>query len=179
MRPEELYTRSSVKAISPPTSRIGFGFFGDVADGVVQPAEFAALRKDFWSQKLDRFNCRGPAIDRDIIDAAERSEELGTQFLGECRAADALVHKAIRRDGDYQHIAECPGLLEVANVPDVQEIEDAVAVNDALPGGAQPIEGDREVFKGVNFAVRGHACESLHGAGRVVRQVRSFRVARV
>ena len=52
----------------------------------------------------------------------------------------ALIHKAIRRNGHDEDVAEAAGLFEVPNVPDVQQVEYAVAVHDRLLVVARSLE---------------------------------------
>ena len=54
------------------------------------------------------------------------------------RPVRALVDEAVGRHGDDQDVAELAGLLEMADVADVQRVEDAVAVDDLLVVGRSP-----------------------------------------
>jgi hypothetical protein len=43
-----------------------------------------------------------------------------------------FIHVTIRRDRHHQNISQTPGLLEIADMSDMQQIKDPVTVNDLL-----------------------------------------------
>ena len=63
----------------------------------------------------------------------QRGECFGTQVVAEGRSVGALVDEPIGCDGDYEAIAELPRLLQVSDVPDVEQVEYTVALHDLGP----------------------------------------------
>ena len=73
------------------------------------------------------------------VDRLEREQHLGALGLRRDRTPRALVraHGSIRVDADDERVAEAPGLLEIADMPGMQQIEHAVGEDDRLSGRAQ------------------------------------------
>src|SRR5262245_13515891 len=59
----------------------------------------------------------------------------------------ALVNPLIGRERDDENVAVALGFLEVTQVADVQEVEDAVAVDDLLPLLAETGQDGRKVVE--------------------------------
>ena len=100
----------------------------------------AALHVDRRAQRADRLD-RGRRVgDGDVIDRHERRHRFGAQALVEHRAPRALVDEPVRGDRDHQDVALAARRLEVADVAGMQQVEDAVAVDDAPAARALPLE---------------------------------------
>jgi hypothetical protein len=54
------------------------------------------------------------------------------QALREHRPAGPLVDESVRRNGDYQDVAQFSRRLEVADMAHVEKVEGAVRVHDGL-----------------------------------------------
>ena len=85
------------------------------------------------SKHADGFDRCRPLVDADEIDAFQRGECFGTQVVAEGRSVGALVDEPIGCDGDHEAIAELPRLLQVSDVPDVEQVEYTVALHDLGP----------------------------------------------
>ncbi len=70
------------------------------------------------------------AIDAHVVHAIQSRQSLCTESLFEHRPVRAFVDKLVGSHGHDQHIAELPGGLQITDVADVQEIENAVAMDD-------------------------------------------------
>ena len=77
--------------------------------------------------------------DHHRVDARERLEDLGPLRLRDDRPARPLdeADGAVRIHANQQRVAKPPGLCQVAQVTDVEQIEHAVGEHDDLAGGAQ------------------------------------------
>ena len=62
-----------------------------------------------------------------------------------------FIHPVIGGHGNNQDIAESPGCLKVADVTDVEQVEDAMAVDHALPLFLSLRNQTRDVFQVVDF----------------------------
>lgn len=126
-------------------SAVGFdggAFLADGGGGVVRGVGvFAALGVDVGLYALKHLDRGGPAVDRDVVHAAQRREHLGPLGLGKRGAARAFVDKTVGGDGDDQHSPKPAGGVEVADVADVQEVEAAVTQHDPPPGDAVVADG--------------------------------------
>ena len=68
-----------------------------------------------------------------------------------------LVDMFVSREGDDEHVAHRLGLLEVAEVPDVEQVEDPVAVHDLPPLAAEAGKGGGELREGLDLVAGEHA----------------------
>ena len=108
------------------------------------------LHQHIRPETLDHGN-RGVLVERNhIVDALEARQDLCSILFRLHRTRRPLqsTNRVIAVDTHHQQIAHPPCLLEVANVPDVQEIETPVRENDA--GALCPVRGEflAEVFQG-------------------------------
>ena len=116
--------------------------FDDVApdDSVGSPV--GAFREDVGLQSLDQIVRSGLVEDYNTIPACQRFEDLGALGLGgngTSRSLD-LPNRTVRVQTDDQGIPQCTRLLEVSQVTDVQEVEDAVGENDGSSGCPQALD---------------------------------------
>jgi len=114
--------------------RQSFGF--DAArDVAFLVAVFRTLQVEVRPHRLD--DVLGPWIgrDTDVIDAFESGDHLGAQLLGEDRPVGSLVDEFVGRQGDDQNIAMLFADIEMALVPDMQDVEHAMRQHDLPPGG--------------------------------------------
>ena len=86
--------------------------------------------------------------DHDVVDHPERGQNLGPLRGGLHRPAAPLQrrHRAVGVDGDEQAVGFRGGPPQVADVPDVQEIEAPVGERDGAPGGAVRPDERRRAF---------------------------------
>ena len=75
----------------------------------------------------------------DARDAGQRGDHLGALVFGVdwTRRAFQPPHGCVAVDADQKRIAERACLLQVAHMPNVENVEDAVREDDALAGRAQ------------------------------------------
>ena len=110
--------------------------FDNVAtdDGVVGP--IGALHEHVGLQVLDDVVRSLLVEDRDAIDTLERPKNLGTLMFGRDGAVGALVrpNRSVGIDGYDENITERTGLLQIAHVPRMQEIEYTVREHHTMPG---------------------------------------------
>ena len=110
--------------------------FHDVAtnDGVVGP--IGALHEHVGLQVFYDVVRSLLVEDGHGIDALERRKNLGTLMFGRDWAISALVrtNRSVRVDGYDQDIPERTGLLQIAHVPRMQEIEYTVREDHTTPG---------------------------------------------
>ena len=99
--------------------------------------ELGPLDEDVGPQNLDGLNGHGPLVDDDEIDAFQGGDGLGAEVLGEDRTVGALVDEAVGGDGNDENVAELAGLLKMADVADVQRVENAVTKDDLVTAGAR------------------------------------------
>jgi len=71
--------------------------------------------------------------DDDGIDARQRGQHGGTLALGDERAPRALefAHGAVSVEADDEQIAKSPGALQIADVPEVDQVETSIGGHDA------------------------------------------------
>ena len=74
----------------------------------------------------------------------------------------------IRRQSDDQNIAKQLGLLEMANVADVQQIEDAMTMDDARLLGAVRLDVFRDGFEALDLGFLAHFVLLLSAALRIL-----------
>ena len=116
--------------------------FNDVAadDGVFGPV--LAFDEHIRLQRGDEI-VRGVRIeDDDTVDTLERLEHFRALGLRRDWPRRPLVRadRSVGVEADDQRVAQRAGVLQVSEVADVQEIEDAVGEHDLLAGGAQPCD---------------------------------------
>ena len=99
----------------------------------------------------------------------------GAQSLVKDRPMRALVDKLIGRDGDHEHIALPFGRLEVADVPDVQQVEDPMAMHHGLAVSAQRLNLAHEILKGNGLGVYGHGSPIIVEVAPATRRTPSLR----
>jgi len=112
-------------------SHLDFGSQGAV--GVdLGLAVFTPLAEHVGSDEAQQLGSGRPLVDGHEVDDVESGDRLGAQGAGEGRPIRAFVDELVRRDGDDQDVAVLAGLLEMPDVADVQQVEHAVAVDDAF-----------------------------------------------
>ena len=77
--------------------------------------------------------------DHDVVDAAQRGDELRAMLGGQNRPALPLqrLHRGIVVDRDDEQVGLLRGGLEIAHVADVQQVEAAVGERDRAAGRAR------------------------------------------
>ena len=127
-----------VGELQPAADRRDRGLFQwDGARAVGVRAELRAFDKDIRPERLNGLNRHRPVVDGDEIDALQRRDCFGPKLLREHRPVRALVDIVVRSHGDDEDLPQPLGLLEMANVPNVERIKDAVAMHDLLVVPAQ------------------------------------------
>ena len=110
-----------------------------------------SLGEDVRAKQLDGLDAHRPGVDGHVIDAAQAGDRLGPQVLGERRAVRALVDVLVGRERDHQDVAVLLGGLEVTNMPDVQQVKDAVAVNNSPAAGAHLVQQGSQLFQSLDL----------------------------
>ena len=95
------------------------------------------LGVDIGFHEFNRLHRRRPVIDGHVVDAVQRGNGLGAQVMGKSGVVRSLIDVFVRRHRDDEDIAQSLRLLKVADVPDVQQVEDAVALYNLSFTGAQ------------------------------------------
>ena len=118
-------------------SAVAFDGVALVAEaGVVGGLVLAPLDVDVRADALEQLRGAGMVIDVDPVDAIELGEVVCAEFLGDQRPAVALGHLAVAGDGDEEDVALCARVAEVPDVARVDDVETAVAVDQAAACGA-------------------------------------------
>lgn len=89
----------------------------------------------------------------DVIDTTERAQNLRAILLAIDRASGAFqrAHGGVAIERDEQCVAELPGLLQIADMPGVQEIETAVGKNHPSVRGGKFVAYECEFGGGFQF----------------------------
>ena len=129
----------STGELESSTDRLHRVFFGDDAPSEVgrHVLVIRPFNVNIGSDELDCLDCGGVRVDGNEIDAFQGRDELSTQLLGKRRAMAALVHISVGRESHHEHVTHRLRLFEIAEVADVEKVEDAVAVDDALALGPE------------------------------------------
>ena len=150
-----------VRKGQPSADRLdGLLLFDDLACEIV--LDVGVLTSFDVDARLDLLECldRGrPAVDRYVVDVAQRCDGLGPQTLVEYGTARALADIPVFGQRHDQHVAEFSRLLKVANMPRMHQVEGAVAMDDRFAVGLVPRDDllefvERHYFFGYLF---GHA----------------------
>jgi hypothetical protein len=82
----------------------------------------------------DAVDCRC-VKEEHVVDAVESSEDFRALSFGLQRAPFSLERgdAGVAVDAEYQHVAECPGFMQISYVADMKKIETAVGKNDPFP----------------------------------------------
>ena len=107
------------------------------------------------AQKFNGLDGHRPFIYGNVIHAIQSRNGLGPQVLAKDRAVRPLIHVAIRRDGDNEDVPHLFSLLEIANVPYVQKIKNAVAVDNSF-ARAKRLKHFGQLFKTMYFIILTH-----------------------
>ena len=114
--------------------------FDDVAtdDGIFGPV--GAFHEHVGLQRGNDVVGRVLIEGDDRIDGRQRLEQLDALVLRRNGTASTFIsrHRSIGIDADDQCVTHRPCLLQIANVPRMQQIEHAVGEDDAATGGAKP-----------------------------------------
>jgi len=81
---------------------------------------------------MDSFNGHRPAVESDKIYTCECGNGLQAQVLVKDGAMGPFVDVGIGRQGHNENITHGSGLLKVANVANVEQVENTMTVDDAL-----------------------------------------------
>lgn len=114
-----------------------------------------ALHVEVGPDEPDCLDGSEMGIDGDKINALEASEHLGVELLWEGGAVRPLVHEPVGRERDDEHVAYRLGLMEIPQVPDVEQVEDPVAVDDPPARRAEAGQQIIEFGDGLNFSTCG------------------------
>ena len=116
-----------------------------------------ALHVDIGLQEPDRLDGRRMRVDRHEVDAPEPGEHLGPELLGEGRPVGPLVDVSVGRERDDEHVAHRLGLLEVAEVAHVEQVEHPVAVHDPAALTAEAGKGRGKFRERNDLGAGGHS----------------------
>ena len=129
----------------------------DVARDVVgRVGIFRSLAVDVRLDRLDRLDRRGVRNKHDVIDTGQRGQRAGAEGIVEIRAAGAFVDVLFVGHSHHEQVAELFGILQMDDVPRMDQIERAVTLHEALAFDAQLVKergrfGEGDYFRGRHF----------------------------
>lgn len=111
--------------------------FGKESPGSIRiDRVIAALYVDIRAKRLDQPICGWFGEDDNVIDAFKSGDEFGAFLFRQDRTTQTLAigRRCVIVDPDDQHVSELSCRLQVAQMPDMQEIEMSVGQNDPMAG---------------------------------------------
>ena len=113
----------------------------------------AAFNQYIRQQTRNHSARRDIVKDRNVINRSQRRQNLRAFVLIHQRPALALQfpHRCVAVDGHEQHIAQRPRLFQIADMTDMQNVENAVSENQLLARGAQTLAFEQESIERKNL----------------------------
>ena len=87
--------------------------------------------------------------------ARDRGDRFQTQLLRECRAVRALVDMAVFGESHHKNIAETFSFLQMADVSDMKQVKNTVALHDLFALLLQPRDLFGKFLEAENFRFPG------------------------
>ena len=129
------------------------GRFGLADLAIVHVARIVFLpgHVDVGANRLDGIGAQSALGHGHVIDARQGGQGLRPQVLVEQRPRPRPQQIGVGRDRHHQHAAQLPGLLQMADRADVQQIERAVGMNDRAAFRPPLVQSPVERFDRLEF----------------------------
>ena len=152
--------RTGAPPILAPTAPSAAGNSKELPDIAQTLPVFRALTVDVWPNRLNRLLRRRVRHQGNQIDRGQGGQGFGPKPVVEKGAARTLFYKFSRGNGNHKHIASGFRLLEMKEVPWVNQVERSMAMDNSFTLSPQRRHPLRQLGKGDNLGECAH-CKAL------------------
>ena len=153
VQPDVLQARG-LQGHEPTSQGVDQGGLGRADLAIVVGGEIVLFPRhvDVGADRLDCLGAEAAGGHRHMIHARQGGQGLRPQILVEQRPRPAAEQIGVGRDRHDQQATQLPGLLQVADRADVQQIERAVRVHDRTAFRPPPVQSPGKRLDGLDLA---------------------------